>query len=68
MPPAMADTLDIWAVDSQLASDGTIPVDFLLPTGIYIQLEVPREATISFIKQLLWKQVHNYPMFNLLMD
>uniref|UniRef100_A0A2I2YNX7 Phosphatidylinositol 4,5-bisphosphate 3-kinase catalytic subunit beta isoform n=1 Tax=Gorilla gorilla gorilla TaxID=9595 RepID=A0A2I2YNX7_GORGO len=68
MPPAMADILDIWAVDSQIASDGSIPVDFLLPTGIYIQLEVPREATISYIKQMLWKQVHNYPMFNLLMD
>ncbi|KAK2090398.1 Phosphatidylinositol 4,5-bisphosphate 3-kinase catalytic subunit beta isoform [Saguinus oedipus] len=68
MPPAMADILDIWAVDSQIASDGTIPVDFLLPTGIYIQLEVPREATISYIKQMLWKQVHNYPMFNLLME
>ncbi|XP_010623888.1 phosphatidylinositol 4,5-bisphosphate 3-kinase catalytic subunit beta isoform isoform X2 [Fukomys damarensis] len=68
MPPAMADILDIWAVDSQIASDGSILVDFLLPTGIYIQLEVPREATISSIKQMLWKQVHNYPMFNLLMD
>ncbi|MBZ3886409.1 Phosphatidylinositol 4,5-bisphosphate 3-kinase catalytic subunit beta isoform [Sciurus carolinensis] len=68
MPPAMADVLDIWAVDSQIASDGSIPVDFLLPTGIYIQLEVPREATISYIKQMLWKQVHNYPMFNLLME
>ncbi|PNJ36351.1 PIK3CB isoform 1, partial [Pongo abelii] len=68
MPPAMADILDIWAVDSQIASDGSILVDFLLPTGIYIQLEVPREATISYIKQMLWKQVHNYPMFNLLMD
>ncbi|TKC35328.1 hypothetical protein EI555_001245, partial [Monodon monoceros] len=64
----MADILDIWAVDSQIASDGSIPVDFLLPTGIYIQLEVPREATISYIKQMLWKQVHNYPMFNLLME
>ncbi|ELW48581.1 Phosphatidylinositol-4,5-bisphosphate 3-kinase catalytic subunit beta isoform [Tupaia chinensis] len=68
MPPAMADVLDIWAVDSQIASDGSIPVDFLLPTGIYIQMEVPREATISYIKQMLWKQVHNYPMFNLLME
>ncbi|XP_045435203.1 phosphatidylinositol 4,5-bisphosphate 3-kinase catalytic subunit beta isoform isoform X3 [Pipistrellus kuhlii] len=68
MPPAMADILDIWAVDSQIASDGSIPVDFLLPTGIYIQLEVPREATISTIKQMLWTQINNYPMFNLLME
>ncbi|XP_060098149.1 phosphatidylinositol 4,5-bisphosphate 3-kinase catalytic subunit beta isoform [Heteronotia binoei] len=68
MPPAMADTLDIWAVDSQIAADGSISVDCLLPTGIYISLDVPRDATISHIKQLLWKQAHNYPLFHLLME
>uniref|UniRef100_A0A9L0SDY8 Phosphatidylinositol-4,5-bisphosphate 3-kinase catalytic subunit beta n=1 Tax=Equus caballus TaxID=9796 RepID=A0A9L0SDY8_HORSE len=68
MPPAMADSLDIWSVDSQIVSDGSIRVDFLLPTGIYIQLDVPREAPISYIKQMLWKQVCDYPMFNLLME
>lgn len=52
MPPAMTDTLDIWAVDSQIAADGSISVDCLLPTGIYISLDVPREATISHIKQV----------------
>uniref|UniRef100_A0A8C0X1K8 Phosphatidylinositol 4,5-bisphosphate 3-kinase catalytic subunit beta isoform n=1 Tax=Castor canadensis TaxID=51338 RepID=A0A8C0X1K8_CASCN len=55
MPSAMADILDIWAVDSQIASDGSVSVGFPLPTGIYIQLDVPREATISYIKQMLWK-------------
>ncbi|KAJ7324908.1 hypothetical protein JRQ81_017928 [Phrynocephalus forsythii] len=68
MPPAMADTLDIWAVDSQIAADGSISVDCLLPTGIYISLDVPRDATISQIKQLLWKQAHSYPLFHLLME
>ncbi|KAJ6669307.1 hypothetical protein lerEdw1_008116 [Lerista edwardsae] len=68
MPPAMADTLDIWAVDSQIAGDSSISVDCLLPTGIYISLDVPRDATICHIKQLLWKQAHNYPLFHLLME
>ncbi|XP_054839114.1 phosphatidylinositol 4,5-bisphosphate 3-kinase catalytic subunit beta isoform isoform X2 [Eublepharis macularius] len=68
MPPAMADTLDIWAVDSQVAADSSISVDCLLPTGIYINLDVPRDATISHIKQLLWKQAHSYPLFHLLME
>ncbi|XP_042313100.1 phosphatidylinositol 4,5-bisphosphate 3-kinase catalytic subunit beta isoform isoform X2 [Sceloporus undulatus] len=68
MPPAMADTLDIWAVDSQIAVDGSISVDCLLPTGIYISLDVPRDATICYIKQLLWKQAHDYPLFHLLME
>ncbi|XP_006001345.1 phosphatidylinositol 4,5-bisphosphate 3-kinase catalytic subunit beta isoform [Latimeria chalumnae] len=66
MPPAVTDTLDIWAVDSQIAADGCITVDFLLPTGIYIQLDVPREATISKIKKLLWKQAQSYPLFHAL--
>uniref|UniRef100_A0A674H0Q8 Phosphatidylinositol 4,5-bisphosphate 3-kinase catalytic subunit beta isoform n=1 Tax=Taeniopygia guttata TaxID=59729 RepID=A0A674H0Q8_TAEGU len=68
MPPAVTDSLDIWAVDSQIAADGSISVDFLLPTGIYINLDVPRDATISQIKQLLWKQAHSYPLFHLLME
>ncbi|XP_066475481.1 phosphatidylinositol 4,5-bisphosphate 3-kinase catalytic subunit beta isoform [Tiliqua scincoides] len=68
MPPAMADTLDIWAVDSQIAADSSISVDCLLPTGIYISLDVPRDATICHIKQLLWKQAHDYPLFHLLME
>uniref|UniRef100_A0A672U5Z2 phosphatidylinositol-4,5-bisphosphate 3-kinase n=1 Tax=Strigops habroptila TaxID=2489341 RepID=A0A672U5Z2_STRHB len=68
MPPAVTDSLDIWAVDSQIGADGSISVDFLLPTGIYINLDVPRDATISQIKQLLWKQAHAYPLFHLLME
>lgn len=52
MPPAMTDLLDIWAAHSPLAGHALdqITVDFLLPTGIYIQMEVPREATIQHIK------------------
>lgn len=53
MPPAVTDSLDIWAVDSQIGADGSISVDFLLPTGIYINLDVPRDATISQIKQVM---------------
>nr|XP_042709502.1 phosphatidylinositol 4,5-bisphosphate 3-kinase catalytic subunit beta isoform isoform X2 [Chrysemys picta bellii] len=68
MPPAMTDILDIWAVDSQIGADGLISVDFLLPTGTYINLDVPRDATICHIKQLLWKQAHSYPLFHLLME
>uniref|UniRef100_A0A8C8VG57 Phosphatidylinositol 4,5-bisphosphate 3-kinase catalytic subunit beta isoform n=1 Tax=Pelusios castaneus TaxID=367368 RepID=A0A8C8VG57_9SAUR len=68
MPPAMTDIFDIWAVDSQIGGDGLISVDFLLPNGTYINLDVPRDATISHIKQLLWKQAHSYPLFHLLME
>lgn len=52
MPPAMTDLLDIWAAHTPLAGHSLdqISVDFLLPTGIYIQMDVPREATIHHIK------------------
>ncbi|KAM6442972.1 phosphatidylinositol 4,5-bisphosphate 3-kinase catalytic subunit beta isoform 1-T2 [Liasis olivaceus] len=68
MPPAMAAILDIWAVDSHIAAESSISVDCLLPTGIYISLDVPRDATICHIKQLLWKQAHSYPLFHLLLE
>uniref|UniRef100_A0A8C2XMM6 Phosphatidylinositol 4,5-bisphosphate 3-kinase catalytic subunit beta isoform n=1 Tax=Cyclopterus lumpus TaxID=8103 RepID=A0A8C2XMM6_CYCLU len=65
MPPAMTDLLDIWAAHSHLAGHALdkITVDFLLPTGIYIQMDVPREATIQHIKLLLWKQAQSFPLF-----
>ncbi|XP_069752770.1 phosphatidylinositol 4,5-bisphosphate 3-kinase catalytic subunit beta isoform isoform X4 [Narcine bancroftii] len=66
MPPAMTDVLDIWAVDSQIPADNSITVDFLLPTGTYIQLDVPREATIEHIKSLLWRQAQAYPLYSVL--
>ncbi|XP_041126163.1 phosphatidylinositol 4,5-bisphosphate 3-kinase catalytic subunit beta isoform-like isoform X3 [Polyodon spathula] len=66
MPPAMTDILDIWAVDSHLVNDAGITVDFLLPTGIFIQMDVPREATLQHIKLLLWKQAQSYPLFTFL--
>uniref|UniRef100_A0A1A8FU29 phosphatidylinositol-4,5-bisphosphate 3-kinase n=2 Tax=Nothobranchius korthausae TaxID=1143690 RepID=A0A1A8FU29_9TELE len=65
MPPAMTDLLDIWASHSPLAGHALekITVDFLLPTGIYIQMDVPRDATIQHIKLLLWKQAQTFPLF-----
>lgn len=54
MPPAMTDLLDIWATHAPLAGHDPdqITMDFLLPTGIYIQCDVPRVATIKEIKQV----------------
>uniref|UniRef100_A0A671T2X4 phosphatidylinositol-4,5-bisphosphate 3-kinase n=1 Tax=Sinocyclocheilus anshuiensis TaxID=1608454 RepID=A0A671T2X4_9TELE len=65
MPPAKTDQLDLWA-ESGLDGDVQVMVDFLLPTGIYIQMEVPRESTIQHIKLLLWKEAQTYPLFSLL--
>ncbi|KAM9317268.1 phosphatidylinositol 4,5-bisphosphate 3-kinase catalytic subunit beta isoform [Gastrophryne carolinensis] len=66
MPPAVLDPMDIWAADSQLPPD--VSVDVLLPTGIYVQMVVPRDASISQIKQLVWKHAQSYPLFHLLLE
>uniref|UniRef100_A0A3B4AGN1 phosphatidylinositol-4,5-bisphosphate 3-kinase n=1 Tax=Periophthalmus magnuspinnatus TaxID=409849 RepID=A0A3B4AGN1_9GOBI len=68
MPPAMTDLVDIWGAHSPLSGHAPahITVDFLLPTGMYIQMEVPREATIQHIKLLLWKQAQSFPLFSAL--
>ncbi|XP_066508546.1 phosphatidylinositol 4,5-bisphosphate 3-kinase catalytic subunit beta isoform-like isoform X1 [Hoplias malabaricus] len=65
MPPTMMDQLDVWA-DPGLEGGDQVTVDFLLPTGLYIQMDVPREGTIQQIKQMLWKQAQEYPLFSLL--
>ncbi|TRY58059.1 hypothetical protein DNTS_022708 [Danionella cerebrum] len=65
MPPAKTDQLDLWA-EPGLDGDDQVMVDFLLPTGIYIQMEVPRESTIQHIKLLLWKEAQTYPHFSML--
>ncbi|XP_068136641.1 phosphatidylinositol 4,5-bisphosphate 3-kinase catalytic subunit beta isoform isoform X2 [Hyperolius riggenbachi] len=66
MPPAVLDPMDIWAADLHLPPN--VSVDILLPTGIYVQMEVPRDASISQIKQLAWKEAQSYPLFHLLLE
>ncbi|XP_029206897.2 phosphatidylinositol 4,5-bisphosphate 3-kinase catalytic subunit beta isoform-like [Acropora millepora] len=47
----------------------SVAVDCFLPTGVVIQLdEVRIEAPLSEIKNRLWREASNYPLFNLLTD
>jgi len=45
-----------------------VSIDFLFPNGIYIQLDVPRTATIKYVKDILWKTAVTYPLFNMLAE
>lgn len=45
---------------------GTIEVDFLLPTGILITFKCRGSLTVAEIKERLWKEAANYPLFNVL--
>ncbi len=41
-------------------------VDFFLPTGIMIPMTVSPLSTLREIKDLLYKEARNYPLFSLL--
>ncbi|XP_043925972.1 phosphatidylinositol 4,5-bisphosphate 3-kinase catalytic subunit beta isoform isoform X2 [Protopterus annectens] len=56
---------NLWEVDSSVVAEA-IWFDFMLPNGIFIQMEVFRENTISEIKMKLWKEAAMYPLYFLL--
>ncbi|CAL8254558.1 unnamed protein product [Arctogadus glacialis] len=45
-----------------------IVVDFLLPTGIFLEFPVSRNDTIADIKKLVWRRASSEPLFNALGD
>ncbi|POI35794.1 hypothetical protein CIB84_000455 [Bambusicola thoracicus] len=45
-----------------------IQVDFLLPTGIYLNLSVPCNASLDTIKQVVWKHAQYEPLYHMLSD
>lgn len=47
-------------------SEEPMAVDFFLPTGIMIPLTVNPLLTLREIKELLYKEARNYPLFSLL--
>ncbi|XP_048097198.1 phosphatidylinositol 4,5-bisphosphate 3-kinase catalytic subunit delta isoform isoform X1 [Alosa alosa] len=54
---------DEWETEGQL-----VTVDFLLPTGIYLMLEVSRNDTIATIKKMLWRHARSEPLYGALGD
>ncbi|XP_012891283.1 PREDICTED: phosphatidylinositol 4,5-bisphosphate 3-kinase catalytic subunit delta isoform-like isoform X1 [Dipodomys ordii] len=46
----------------------SVMVDFLLPTGVYLNFPVSRNANLSTIKQVLWHHAQYEPFFHMLSD
>lgn len=46
----------------------SVAVDFLLPTGVYLNFPVSRNANLSTIKQVLWHRAQYEPFFHMLSD
>ncbi|GCC34161.1 hypothetical protein chiPu_0012634 [Chiloscyllium punctatum] len=62
MPPGIHYNQDFWTEDES----PDVEVEFLLPTGIYLNFFVPRSSTIKYIKKLLWQQAQHQPLFHTL--
>ncbi|XP_039583710.1 phosphatidylinositol 4,5-bisphosphate 3-kinase catalytic subunit delta isoform isoform X3 [Passer montanus] len=62
MPPGIYCPTEFWSK----GENQNIQVDFLLPTGIYLNLSVPCNASLGTIKQVLWRQAQHEPLFHML--
>ncbi|XP_063797934.1 phosphatidylinositol 4,5-bisphosphate 3-kinase catalytic subunit delta isoform [Pseudophryne corroboree] len=62
MPPGVYCPVDFWAKEEKQ----NISVDFLLPTGIYLNFPVPCSASLGNIKKLLWQRAQQEPLFHTL--
>ncbi|KAL2103533.1 hypothetical protein ACEWY4_000401 [Coilia grayii] len=54
---------DAWETGGQ-----QVTMDFLLPTGIYLSLDVSRNDTIATIKKVLWRNARSEPLYSALGD
>ncbi|PWA31029.1 hypothetical protein CCH79_00010662 [Gambusia affinis] len=64
MPPGKYGTLEEWEQDG----DQEIFMDFLLPTGIFLNFPVSRNDTIRNIKKMVWKNASREALFSALGD
>lgn len=54
--------MDFWTKEESQS----VAVDFLLPTGVYLNFPVSRNANLSTIKQVLWHRAQYEPLFHML--
>uniref|UniRef100_A0A8C2TMD2 Phosphatidylinositol 4,5-bisphosphate 3-kinase catalytic subunit delta isoform n=1 Tax=Coturnix japonica TaxID=93934 RepID=A0A8C2TMD2_COTJA len=64
MPPGIYCPMEFWSK----GENQNIQVDFLLPTGIYLNLSVPCNASLGAIKQVVWKHAQYEPLYHMLSD
>ncbi|KAG1679555.1 Phosphatidylinositol 4,5-bisphosphate 3-kinase catalytic subunit delta isoform [Nymphon striatum] len=57
--------LSVW---TQIGDKDTINIDFLMPNGLLIPLQVTRDATLLEIKDELWEEARKYPLYGTLHD
>lgn len=64
MPPGIYCPVEFWSKEG----NQNIQVDFLLPTGIYLNLSVSCHASLGTIKQVVWHHAQYEPLYHMLND
>ncbi|XP_054993581.1 phosphatidylinositol 4,5-bisphosphate 3-kinase catalytic subunit delta isoform isoform X1 [Sorex araneus] len=64
MPPGVDCPMEFWTKEESQ----NVAVDFLLPTGVYLNFPVSRNANLSSIKKVLWHRAQYEPLFHMLSD
>ncbi|XP_077747416.1 phosphatidylinositol 4,5-bisphosphate 3-kinase catalytic subunit delta isoform isoform X4 [Canis aureus] len=64
MPPGVDCPMEFWTKEE----NQSVAVDFLLPTGVYLNFPVSRNANLSTIKKVLWHRAQYEPLFHMLSD
>ncbi|XP_057551711.1 phosphatidylinositol 4,5-bisphosphate 3-kinase catalytic subunit delta isoform isoform X3 [Hippopotamus amphibius kiboko] len=64
MPPGVDCPMEFWTKEE----NQNVAVDFLLPTGVYLNFPVSRNANLSSIKKVLWHRAQYEPLFHMLSD
>ncbi|XP_023380405.1 phosphatidylinositol 4,5-bisphosphate 3-kinase catalytic subunit delta isoform isoform X4 [Pteropus vampyrus] len=64
MPPGVDCPMEFWTKEE----NQNVAVDFLLPTGVYLNFPVSRNANLSTIKKVLWHRAQFEPLFHMLSD
>ncbi|XP_066231086.1 phosphatidylinositol 4,5-bisphosphate 3-kinase catalytic subunit delta isoform isoform X2 [Saccopteryx leptura] len=64
MPPGVDCPMEFWTDEE----NQNVAVDFLLPTGVYLNFPVSRNANLSTIKKVLWHRAQYEPLFHMLSD
>ncbi|CAG5132799.1 unnamed protein product, partial [Candidula unifasciata] len=59
---SMEGLLTLPSIRSQMDSNNQVAVDFLFPNGILVPLEVNYFSPLDQVKQIIWREVHNYPL------
>ncbi|KAH9510277.1 Phosphatidylinositol 4,5-bisphosphate 3-kinase catalytic subunit delta isoform [Bulinus truncatus] len=67
-PTQIDNLLTLPCIKSQVDANNQVTIDFLFPNGVMVTKAVNFYSPMDQIKQVVWREVHNYPLSHKLMQ